>query len=77
MHIIANKADALRHIEQLYPIGASEDSDKFWLREIQKYGVENLPEEFLKAIAKMLVEAEGDTAIIPQGNGLMDGVTRE
>ena len=75
MKIISNKADALRHIEQLYPPGQTDGWDNTWIAEIKDFGIENLPEELLKRMAKLMLENEGEEVIIPAGDGLMDNKT--
>jgi hypothetical protein len=62
--IIVDRHDALRHINELYPIGQSDGWDNTWLAEIKDFGIENLPEELLKRMAKIMLENEGEEVII-------------
>lgn len=59
-HIIKDKRDALGHINALYPIGQTNGWDNIWLAEIRDFGIENLPVELLKRMAKLMLENEGE-----------------
>jgi hypothetical protein len=55
---VTDKQDALGHIDSLYPIGQSDEWDRIWLDEIDRYGIDNLPEDLLIKIAQRMVDAE-------------------
>lgn len=77
MKILADKHDALRHINELYPPGQSDGWDNTWIAEIKDFGIENLPEELLKRMAKLMLENEGEEVMITNGDILMDGSEKE
>lgn len=62
--IIQDKKDAIQHINALFPIGQTADSDQVWLEIIQQYGVQHLPAPLLERIALGLLDHHGESVDI-------------